>query len=143
MNNEIILLKNILKEAKFSLTEPRLEVFMILLNAKKPLRAAEISKRRKKANRASIYRTLNLFNELHITNIILRGWTPLVELSDKFQPHHHHITCMVCKKSELINSHKIEESLQEISNQKGYILKQHTVELYGICAKCQAKTDLA
>ena len=50
---------------------------------------------------------------------------------------------MVCKKSELINSHKIEESLQEISNQKGYILKQHTVELYGICAKCQAKADLA
>ena len=50
---------------------------------------------------------------------------------------------MVCKKSELINSHKIEESLQEISNQKGYILKQHIVELYGICAKCQAKTDLA
>ena len=114
MNNEIILFKNILKEAKLSLTEPRLEVFMILLNAKKPLR-----------------------------NIILRGWTPLVELSDKFQPHHHHITCMVCKKSELINSHKIEESLQEISNQKGYILKQHIVELYGICAKCQAKTDLA
>lgn len=66
MNNEIILFKNILKEAKLSLTEPRLEVFMILLNAKKPLRAAEISKRRKKANRASIYRTLNLFNELHI-----------------------------------------------------------------------------
>ncbi len=139
MESELSKLKSILIASNYSITAPRLAVFTALYQADKPLRPAKIAKLCSHINRSSVYRTLDIFSSLHITNTVLRGWTPTVELSDKFKPHHHRIICSQCGANTSIESDALEATLNQIARAKGYKLSNHTVELAGLCPKCQPK----
>lgn len=127
---------SILSENNVSTTKPRLAIFKTLLAANEPLKNGEIARRTPAVDRASVYRALELFATLGITNTVVRGWTPHTELAEPFRAHHHHITCSQCGASESIEDETLEDVLSLIASRRGYTLSEHNVELTGICKQC-------
>lgn len=135
--SEIEKFKTILADKGASVTKPRLAIFQTLHAADEPLKAGEIARRTPSVDRASVYRTLELFSALGITTTIIRGWTPLTELTEPFKAHHHHIVCTQCGVSNTIESDTLEDILQLIASRQGFVLDEHTVELSGLCKDCR------
>lgn len=130
----------ILRDNGVSITSARKAIFQTLLDADEPLKNGEIARRTPGVDRASVYRTLELFARLGITQTIVRGWTPHTELAEPFKAHHHHITCENCGKVVEIENDTLEDVLSLVASRYNFVLKKHTVELSGLCADCQAKT---
>lgn len=133
---EVSHLRDVLTKAGYSVTKPRQAVFAVLEQADTPLKTGEIVKQARAIDRASVYRTLELFATLGITATTIRGWTPFTELADPFKPHHHHLICEQCGRVEEIESETLEDMLALIASRHHFALKSHTVELTGLCRQC-------
>lgn len=135
--NELEQFKIILRTNNVSVTSARIAVFATLQAASQPLRTGEIARRTPSVNRASVYRTLELFTKLSITTTVIRGWTPFTELAEPFKAHHHHLICSGCRKSIAIENELLEQTLLAIATEENFTLEQHTAELFGRCADCR------
>lgn len=133
-------LQKVLKEAGYSMTRPRLTVFSAL-QGKKPKTMRElVDSLQGVIDRASIYRTIALFEKLGIVNRIQHGWKYRLELADTFTPHHHHITCSRCQRIVSFHeSHTFEALINTLAEDQGFIPRSHTLEIYGLCANCQKR----
>lgn len=129
-------LKNMLSLKAYSLTKPRKEVFELLVKKDKPMTVAGIAGTLKNIDRASVYRTITLFEELGIAHRIWNGFKSRIELSEAFSPHHHHFTCNTCGAIIALDSERLENSLHELENDMGFRLTSHSVELRGECGGC-------
>ncbi len=47
-------------------------------------------------DQATVYRNTKVFEDLGIISTLRLGWNSKLELSDVFQHHHHHMTCVRC-----------------------------------------------
>lgn len=129
-------LRNILKNAGYSITQPRRDIFRYLLN-KKPISMHDLVWALKdKTDRASVYRTIQLFEELNIVHRINIGWKYKIELSDTFHYHHHHITCEGCEKIISVKDDALEDRIRFIAQKEGVIMTGHQIEIQGWCANC-------
>jgi Fur family ferric uptake transcriptional regulator len=131
------LLINTLKENGYSLTKPRLLTFNAL-NSSKPITTKDLIKQlSEKMDRASVYRTLDIFEKINITQRIYNGWKYKVELSDKFQDHHHHLTCKKCGSIIPIHDEKLEQFIDELANKENFQIATHQLEIQGLCSNCR------
>lgn len=93
-------------------------------------------------DRASIYRTISLFENIGITHRVYAGWKYKVELSDTFDSHHHHATCLRCSAVISLDEDKdLEKKLTDIAEKYHFKLTAHQVELSGYCYSCSPKTN--
>ena len=123
-----------------NLTNPRLAVFDAL-RSNDPLTMSELIARvGNKSDRASVYRTTQLFEKLGIIQRLQMGWKYKLELSDSFSPHHHHLLCLSCNKVITIEEEKLlEQKINNIGKRHGFTATDHQLEIRGVCAQCQAK----
>ena len=130
--------KTVLKDAGYSATAPRIAVFSALKDSPPQTMNQLVHSVSSSVNRASVYRTIDMFIKLHIVERISIGWKYKLELSDQFSHHHHHIICSLCGRiDELHENQAIESTLKQLSDSHGYSLSSHQIELRGICAACQ------
>lgn len=132
-------LATILKTNNLRLTKPRLRVFETLSSADKPLLMHDIVNQCADIDRVSVYRTLVLFREIQILEIIHVGWKKRYELVAPFKAHHHHLHCGNCGKIVEINSEKLEHFVDDLSQEYGFRIISHTFEVAGLCASCQVE----
>lgn len=127
-----------LKAHGYSLTKPRQAVFSAL-QAGVPRSMRElILDLASVIDRASIYRTVSLFEELGIVVRVQQGWKYKIELSDKFSPHHHHLVCTVCGRVvSFTEPADFENTINEIAAKGGFTAQNHSLEISGICARCR------
>lgn len=132
------LLTDTLKSAGYSLTKPRLAVFTAL-QAGKPRSMRElILDLSSVIDRASIYRTIELFEKLGIVVRVQSGWKYKIELSDAFLPHHHHLTCLNCGRVVSYEEpDELENLISKIASQHGFVPKDHSMEISGLCPQCR------
>ncbi|GAC1392333.1 MAG: Fur family transcriptional regulator [Candidatus Saccharimonadales bacterium] len=129
----------LLKKHRINITKPRLLVFQSLLN-KEPQRFNQIfTLLNGKIDRASIYRSLKLFNLLGITKHIQNQGKVYIELSEKFRAHHHHLSCNRCGDITAIHEKSIEKIIDVITHQYAFSSSDHQLEIQGICHKCQER----
>ncbi len=128
-----------LKDNGVSVTTVRRAIFDALAEADKPLKNGEIAALVPSVDRASVYRTLELFDKLGLTTTVIRGWTPFTELAEPFKKHHHHIVCQQCSKVVEIENETLEDVLDLIASRHNFTLTKHTVELTGTCASCRGE----
>lgn len=127
-----------LKSAGYSATKPRLAVFDAL-SAHDRLSIAALHKACPAIDRATIYRTVALLEQLGIVQRLQQGWKYQLELSAAYSHHHHHLLCNACGAiTEIHENAAIEESIEHIAKQNGYLLLDHQIEIRGICAGCQS-----
>lgn len=129
----------ILAKNGFSMTKPRQEVFSTL-QASEPQTMAELIKRTPGVDRASIYRTIELFEKLGIVQRLQMGWKYKLELSDEFSTHHHHATCVNCGKiTNLPENEVLEQQIQVLALTNNFVPRDHQLEIHGLCPSCQAQ----
>jgi Fur family transcriptional regulator, ferric uptake regulator len=125
----------ILKNAGVKLTRPRRLVLDVLCGRGEPLSIKEIHKQSgKKADLASIYRTIGLFTELGITREV-----PLGEGYQRYElveqgKHRHYVLCVKCGTIRKIDI-CILEQIEKLTNFK---IISHSMEFRGICSKCSS-----
>lgn len=128
----------ILKDSGYSVTEQRLYIFQIL-EGKEPLTMFELyTIARGKLDRASVYRTVALFEKLGIVQRVNIGWKYKIELSDRFAEHHHHLTCLNCHKVIPISEQELEAFINGLANSYHFKPIDHQVEVQGYCETCAA-----
>lgn len=129
-----------LKNSGHSNTVARRAVFGVL-NSRPHARLTAphiIAETEGKADRASVYRAIQLFEDLGIIKRISSGFKNLYELSDDFYDHHHHLTCNNCGKEIILEgAQSLEKQINELAKAKDFIILDHSLELTGICKICR------
>lgn len=128
-----------LKKNKHSVTQARSLVFEALED-EEPLSMAELqTKLGDMVDRASLYRTITLFEKLGIVQRLQIGWKYKIELSDSFSFHHHHITCKNCGLTLPVREDlTLEASIKTLAMEYGFTEVTHQLEIHGLCPRCQA-----
>ena len=126
-----------LKQAGISATKSRVAIFSSL-QQHGPIGMGKLVKSvGSRADRATVYRAVELFEKLGIINRIWHGPEPLVELSEIFVPHHHHALCQNCHKAIDLSSSDLEVALSATAKKYRFLALSHSVELSGYCERCQ------
>ena len=133
-------LKTLLKQDKASLTKPRKTVFDLLFN-QEPQSMQVLAQRAKgKVDRATVYRTIDLFERLGIARRLNIGWKYKIELSDIFTGHHHHMYCTNCGRTyNLPENPMLETMIDTVAAKSGFSPRGHQLEVYGLCAQCSKR----
>lgn len=131
-----------LKAAKASDTTARSAVFgMLYENGHTPLTMHELIKLTEDyADRASVYRSVKLLEDIGIIRRMHIGWKYKLELSDDFHGHHHHLTCTDCGETHATHDDEdFEKLLRALAARHGYSITDHQLDIRGLCQKCRSK----
>lgn len=136
MQEQIAKLKAHLKKHGHFATKPRLQLFKVLLRHQS-MSMQELIEALPRQDKSSVYRNVELFEELHIIKRIQLGWKYKYELSELFQEHHHHLTCLSCEKIIAIEEDfVIEREIARLSFNNRFKALDHTLEIRGLCSEC-------
>lgn len=143
--NELIdYFKEILKNKKLKFTSQREKILEILYNNEVHFTPEELYLKIKEdyphlnIGIATIYRTLNLLEESKmITSISFGQSGKKYEIAIK--PHHDHLICDICGNIIEFEDEEIERRQEEIAKKHGFLLKNHSLQLHGICKNCRKK----
>jgi len=137
MSEPLVQLTNHLKKAGFSLTKPRRQVFEALQNTEPQTMAALIAGC-VGVDRASIYRTVLLFERLNIVQRLQIGWKYKLELTGDFIHHHHHLSCVHCGNvTALPDDPVLEQQLHQLAVNQNFLPSDHQLEIRGLCVNCR------
>ena len=127
---------NTLKRNKYFATKPRRRLFHLLADSP-ALSISEIIATLPYQDQATVYRNLDLFERLGITKSITLGKQQKIELTDAFDTHHHHFTCLHCHKVFIIHEDPlIEQRIANMTTKNGFTATDHTLEIRGKCKTC-------
>jgi Fur family ferric uptake transcriptional regulator len=131
---------SVLKRNNMSITIPRHTVFEVL-SSSEPLTMSELIEAcSDKMDKASVYRTVSLYEHLSIVQRLQIGWKYKLELSNDFQPHHHHLTCTLCHTMiTLPENNDLETHFHDLAKLHGFVNADHQLEIKGICPRCQSR----
>jgi len=128
----------LLKKNGSSLTKPRKFVFDLLLNQEPQTIQVLVRRATDQVDRATIYRTVELFEELGIVHRLNIGWKYKIELSDIFSGHHHHFYCANCQKTyNLPPNSMLETMIDSVTGKEGFSPRGHQLEVHGLCENCR------
>ena len=87
---------------------------------------------------ATVYRTLKLFSEAGLAKEIL-----LHDGQTRYEhvvagEHHDHLICTGCNTIIEFENETIEQLQTEIAARHGFQIKNHKLELYGLCSACRS-----
>ena len=87
---------------------------------------------------ATVYRTLSLLEDSNmVTSLSFGAQGKKYELGAK--NHHDHLICVECGSITEFVDEQIEERQHHIADELGFKMQDHSMQIYGICKKCQTK----
>ncbi len=137
-------LKERLQTEGYSLTKPRRAVFDALRGREAQSMRELINRLAGTIDRASVYRTVTLFEQLGIVQRLQIGWKYKIELSHTFSDHHHHLICLQCGKVFTFEeSLELEEEIERTARRHHFTVSEHQLEIRGLCETCEINQALA
>ena len=134
-----------LSQAGHRITQPRRAVVRALLEDEGPSSAAKVHERARShcpsIGLVTIYRTLDLLSEegfvrrIHSQNGC-HGYAPT------HRGHWHHIVCRRCGAAVEFEGCDLVPFLDRLSDETGYTIEEHLLELVGLCASCQGRPNV-
>lgn len=135
-------MKNIeeLKSTGLKATLPRLKILEVFQQSPVRHMTAEdvfrvLLDERSDIGLATVYRVLTQFEQ---AGLLIRsnfeGGKAIYELDEG--QHHDHFVCTACNKVEEFFDPEIEKRQQLIAKAKGWVVHDHAMSLYGLCASC-------
>jgi Fur family ferric uptake transcriptional regulator len=116
-----------LMEYGYRITKQRAELISFFSKKHRPISAQDLAKKMFSADRASVYRTLNILENLSLVTVDIINNEKLYCSSEK--PYHY----IVCKKCGYTETIKCDHHFSKHQNFKNV---QHRLTLRGICYKC-------
>lgn len=87
---------------------------------------------------ATVYRTLSLLEDSDmVTSLSFGAQGKKYELGAK--DHHDHIICTKCGTISEFVDDEIESRQKKIAEDLGFVIQEHSMQIYGICKPCQTK----
>lgn len=129
-----------LKNTGLKATLPRLKILDVFHNATQRHMTAEDVFRvllddRSDIGLATVYRVLTQFEQAGIlSRSHFDNGKAVYELNEG--THHDHLVCTSCGRVEEFYDAEIEKRQQMVAKAKGWILQDHAMSLYGLCATC-------
>lgn len=87
----------------------------------------------------TFYRVIKQFYELKVIKDCVINGVRKIELADQFNSHHHHMICVRCGDVVNINDIKLEQYLKLLAARKGYLHRNHSFEIQGVCPACSPR----
>ncbi|OHD86534.1 MAG: transcriptional repressor [Sulfuricurvum sp. RIFCSPLOWO2_02_FULL_43_45] len=85
---------------------------------------------------ATVYRTLSLLEESDmVTSLSFGAQGKKYELGAK--DHHDHVICTKCGAITEFVDEEIEQRQKQITEALGFVMQEHSMQIYGICNNCQ------
>ena len=128
-------IKNVLKQQGFTATKTRMSVLRSLL-ALQPASLNQLITSLPDVDRATVYRTVDLFVDLAIAKKVYTGFKYAIELGDSFQEHHHHLSCLRCGTVIDVHTPEIEYAIEQTAANNGFRPIRHDLEITGYCNSC-------
>ena len=84
----------------------------------------------------SVYRTLEKLEELHLIQRVHQpeGCQAFITAS---QGHQHMLLCQGCGKVTFFEGDDLGNLISAISGKTGYTIREHWLQLFGLCSKCR------
>ncbi|HEX5761905.1 MAG TPA: Fur family transcriptional regulator [Solirubrobacterales bacterium] len=125
-----------LDEAGFRSGGSRRKVIELLGGEGCALTALEIDRRLDSVGRATVYRTLEQLERLHLVQRVeIGGDAAGYERLDP-EAHHHHLVCEDCGRLAPFASEALEEAIETVGRDAEFAVAAHDVVLRGTCAAC-------
>ncbi len=132
-----------LRESGSRVTEPRKAILALLTSEHGPFTIEEIHQRMKgDADLVTVYRSLAAMEAADVVRRCDFGDGAYRYEFNTGEHHHHHIICRVCRSVRTLEF-CVADGLERMARQLGYSNVTHTLEIFGICAKCQRKGKTA
>ena len=130
-----------LDRAGYRLTEPRRAVAELVAAQEAHFTAAglvaEARDRHLGIGRATIFRSLDVFATLGLVERVdLPGGEHAYVVCDPV--HHHHAICTSCGRSTDVSDLGLADALAEVGRRSGFRVTAHRLEIFGVCAACDA-----
>lgn len=132
-----------LKSTGLKATVPRLKILEIFQTGSQRHMTAEdvfrvLLDERSDIGLATVYRVLMQFEQAGLLRRThFESGKAIYELNE--EQHHDHLVCTGCGRVEEFFDAEIERRQQEIAGEKGWLLQDHAMSLYGLCADCAAR----
>ena len=97
----------------------------------------KLKRRGERVSRASVYRTLSLLCDGGFVESREFQRGQMMYESMLGQHHHDHLICTGCEKIVEFENEEIERLQEEVATRNGFIIKNHRLELYGLCSSCR------
>jgi Fur family zinc uptake transcriptional regulator len=122
-------------------TDLRRQVFELVWAGHKPVKAydllSELSSQRSGVAPATVYRTLDFLQGQGLVHK-LESLNAYLGCSQPKQVHQgHFLICESCEEVRELESKAFSKSISEVEDKQDFQVKHMTVELFGLCAKCQ------
>lgn len=129
-----------MKQVHLRVTPIRLAVLRVLENHENPTDVKFIfdylKRNRIKADQATVFRILkSLMSKSLVKTIQLNESKLRYEPSSR--PDHHHFVCDKCGTIEDVPDCNIFQIEKEVRQKRGFIIKRHSLEFFGLCSNCQ------
>jgi Fur family transcriptional regulator, ferric uptake regulator len=131
---------NALQTNGYRLTESRRAVVEIVAATSRALTPLEVFDSARAAHPdlglVTVYRTLEKLEELHLIQRVHQpqGCQAFVAAS---QGHQHLLLCQSCGQVIFFEGDDLESLLVNISQKTGYTIKEHWLQLFGLCQNCR------
>jgi Fur family ferric uptake transcriptional regulator len=130
-----------IKQAGLKVTLPRVKILDALESSDKRHLSAEdvyrmLLQKGEEIGLATVYRVLTQFESAGLVcRHNFEGGQSVFELNRG--GHHDHLVCVRCGKVVEFMDETIEECQRAIARQKGFVLEDHSLVIYGLCSDCQ------
>jgi Fur family transcriptional regulator, ferric uptake regulator len=131
---------NRLEDNGYRLTDSRRAVVEVIANSKRILTAIEVFDlarlRCKPLGLVTVYRTLAKLEELILIARVHRPGDCHAYVAT-VPGHQHLLICQSCGRAEYFSGDQLEPLMNKVSQDSGYHVVQHWLQLFGLCLACQ------
>ena len=130
-----------LRKAGLKVTLPRVKILEILEKSPQRHMSAEdmykaLLESGEEIGLATVYRVLTQFEDAGlVTRHHFEGGHSMFEMNEG--DHHDHILCVKCGRVDEFVDEVIEKRQEQIAEETGYEMTDHSLYIYGICPKCR------
>jgi Fur family ferric uptake transcriptional regulator len=141
MTQAIRVFAKYLSSRNLRLTQERRAVLQEIFLSRGHMEADELShnlrKKKKRASRATTYRTLDLLVESGIVRKVDLGHGHSHYELVLDHPHHEHMICLECGEVVEFSDHTIERALHKLCKRGRFEHTSHRFQIFGYCHKCR------
>lgn len=124
-----------LKQASLQATPARIATMQLFESHDTPVDAQHLIEHLSGTDRVTVFRILNAFVEKGLIRKLEFG-----EGKARYELNtgeHHHLICQQCGNVEDISDCNIASLEKDIQKKKGFLVKNHSLEFFGLCRDCQ------
>ena len=131
-----------LRKAGHRITKGRKNILRELLKIEEPIAALDMHKRCRKSekiDKVTVYREFAFLSSIGMVHCMTFSSDGIKRYQlAPAHGHKHHLVCTACKtvKNVQMGCEDLHAIEQKISKEKNFSIQNHTLEFYGLCAKC-------